>query len=86
LEHVLVQDAMAWETQGAITDRAREHLGAGDEGIVVLRKLLKEQIQAVQQGKEPLGVIRDPDKNRIIELDVINERVGIRSPKEQRVA
>jgi 5,5'-dehydrodivanillate O-demethylase len=86
LEHVLVQDAMAWETQGAITDRAREHLGAGDEGIILLRKLLKEQIEAVQQGKEPLGVIRDPDGNRIIEFDVINERVGVRSPKEQKVA
>jgi 5,5'-dehydrodivanillate O-demethylase len=86
LEHVLVQDAMAWETQGAITDRAREHLGAGDEGIILLRKLLKEQIEAVQQGKEPLGVIRDPDGNRIIEFDVINQRVGVRSPKEQKVA
>jgi len=30
LEHVLVQDAMAWETQGAITDRTLEHLGVGD--------------------------------------------------------
>lgn len=86
LEHVLVQDAMAWETQGGVTDRAREHLGAGDEGIIVLRKLLKEQIEAVQQGKEPLGVLRDPEKNGIIEFDVINERVGVRSPREQRVA
>jgi 5,5'-dehydrodivanillate O-demethylase len=86
LEHVLVQDAMAWETQGAITDRAREHLGSGDEGIIALRKLLKEQIEAVQQGKEPLGIVRDPGKNRIIEFDVINERVGVRSPGEQRVA
>jgi 5,5'-dehydrodivanillate O-demethylase len=77
---------MAWETQGAITDRAREHLGAGDEGIITLRKLLKEQIEAVQQGNEPLGVVRDPDKNRIIEFDVINERVGVRSPGEQKVA
>jgi 5,5'-dehydrodivanillate O-demethylase len=77
LEHVLVQDAMAWETQGAITDRTQEHLGVGDEGIITLRKLLREQIDIVRRGGEPLGVIRDPNKNKIIEFPVINERIGI---------
>jgi 5,5'-dehydrodivanillate O-demethylase len=77
LEHVLVQDAMAWETQGAITDRTQEHLGVGDEGIIMFRKLLREQIEIVQRGGEPLGVIRDPNQNRLIEFDVINERIGL---------
>ena len=77
LEHVLVQDAMAWETQGPITDRTQEHLGVGDEGIIFFRKLLREQIDIVRHGGEPLGVIRDPNKNKIIEFPVINERIGI---------
>ena len=77
LEHVLVQDAMAWETQGAPTDRTQEHLGVGDEGIILLRKLLRDQIEIVKKGGEPLGVVRDPGKNRLIEFDVINERIGI---------
>jgi len=77
LEHVLVQDAMAWETQGAPTDRTREHLGVGDEGIILLRKLVREQIDKVRKGAEPLGVIRDPRMNQIIEFDVINERIGL---------
>ena len=77
LDHVLVQDAMAWETQGAITDRTQEHLGVGDEGIIIFRKLLHEQIDRVRKGGEPLGVIRDPQMNRIIEFDVINERIGL---------
>ncbi len=77
LEHVLVQDAMVWETQGAITDRTQEHLGVGDEGIITLRKLLREQIDIVRRGGEPLGVIRDPNKNKIIEFPVINERIGL---------
>ena len=86
LEHVLVQDAMAWETQGGITDRTREHLGVGDEGIISFRKLLHEQISIVRNGGEPLGIIRDPNKNRIIEFDVINERIGLYGSERQKVA
>ncbi|MBM4261410.1 MAG: Rieske 2Fe-2S domain-containing protein [Deltaproteobacteria bacterium] len=85
LEHVLVQDAMAWETQGAPTDRSQEHLGVGDEGIILLRKLLREQIEIVKRGGEPLGIVRDPSKNKLIEFDVINERVGLFG-KAQKVA
>jgi len=77
LQMVLAQDSMAWETQGPVTDRTQEHLGVSDEGIIVFRKLLKEQIEAVQRGGDPLGVIRDPEKNRIIEFEVINERIGL---------
>ena len=29
---VSAQDSMAWETQGLLANRAREHLGVGDEG------------------------------------------------------
>ena len=74
---VSAQDSMAWETQGEITDRTQEHLGIGDEGILLLRKLLKEQIEVVEQGSDPLGVIRNSERNRIIELNVINERIGL---------
>ena len=85
LEHVLVQDAMAWETQGAPTDRTQEHLGVGDEGVILLRKVLREQIEIVKRGGDPLGVVRDPNKNRLIEFDVINERIGLFS-QQQKVA
>ena len=78
---VSAQDSMAWETQGAIADRTEERLGVGDEGIILLRKLLKEQIEVVQHGLDPIGVIRDSQKNRIIELNVINERIGLHRPQ-----
>lgn len=77
LRMVSAQDSMAWETQGVITDRTQERLGAGDEGIISLRKLLKEQIEMVQKGLDPIGIIRDPEKNRMIDLNVINERIGL---------
>jgi 5,5'-dehydrodivanillate O-demethylase len=64
------QDAMAWETAGVIHDRSQEFLGASDRGIVLYRRMLREQIAAVQAGKEPLGVIRDPEINKEIRIDV----------------
>ena len=81
---VAAQDAMAWETQGPIADRTREQLGVSDEGIILFRKLLKEQIKIVQRGGDPMGIIRDPKKNKTIYLDVFNERIGLyRSPKSK---
>jgi 5,5'-dehydrodivanillate O-demethylase len=59
------QDYMAWETQGPIADRAKERLATSDRGIVVLRTVLKREIERVQQGLDPLGVIRDPDHEMI---------------------
>jgi len=77
LDHVLVQDAMAWESQGAPTDRTQEHLGVGDEGIILLRKILREQMEVARLGGDPLGVLRDATRNRLIEFDVINQRIGL---------
>jgi len=77
MDMIPAQDSMAWETQGARSDRTQEHLGVGDEGVIALRKLLHEQIERVQQGLEPMGLIRDPEKNKVIDLGVINERIGL---------
>jgi phenylpropionate dioxygenase-like ring-hydroxylating dioxygenase large terminal subunit len=48
--------------QGPITLRSEEHLATSDKGIVMLRRLLKEQIRTVQAGGDPLGVSFDPAK------------------------
>jgi 5,5'-dehydrodivanillate O-demethylase len=60
------QDRCAQESQGAIFDRTQEHLGVSDEGVILLRKMFKQSIEAVQRGEDPLGVIRDPAKNQIL--------------------
>ncbi|HEY6199695.1 MAG TPA: Rieske 2Fe-2S domain-containing protein [Candidatus Binatia bacterium] len=86
LSTVPAQDAMAWETQGGIADRSLENLGVGDKGVIFLRKLLKEQIDLVKNGGEPMGMIRDPQKNKIVELDVINERIGLFRSTDKKVA
>ncbi|MDH3443176.1 MAG: Rieske 2Fe-2S domain-containing protein [Deltaproteobacteria bacterium] len=83
MDMVSAQDSMAWETQGAVADRAQERLGVGDEGIVMLRKLLREQIDIVRQGGEPMGLVREAEKNRVIEFDVINDRIGLHTPRTE---
>src|ERR1044071_2121526 len=60
------QDRVAQETQGLVADRTKEHLATSDEGILMLRKMLRDAIDAVQQGREPMGVIRDSSRNRPI--------------------
>lgn len=62
------QDEMAWETQGPVFDRTRENLGQSDRGITLFRKILREQIRIVQQGGEPMALVRDPEKNKIIQF------------------
>lgn len=63
-------DAMAWETQGPVTDRARENLGTTDAGIALYRRLLREQIKRVEAGQDPKGLIRDPGLNERIPISV----------------
>jgi 5,5'-dehydrodivanillate O-demethylase len=61
LQHVIPQDHMAWETQGPIANRAIEHLSYSDRGVVLLRKIVREQIDKVARGEDPMGVQRDPN-------------------------
>jgi 5,5'-dehydrodivanillate O-demethylase len=63
VETVLGTDFMACVTQGAIPDRSIERLGTTDRGVILYRRLLEEQIQKVERGEDPMGVIRDPAKN-----------------------
>jgi hypothetical protein len=62
------QDRVAQESQGPIYDRSGEHLANTDRGVILLRRLYKESIEAVQKGLDPIGVVRDPGKNQIIRL------------------
>jgi hypothetical protein len=41
-------------------------------------KVEREQIERVQQGLDPIGVIREPSKNQLIDLGVFNERIGLK--------
>ena len=66
--HVINQDIVAWAGQGRIADRSRENLGASDRGIAMLRRQLFNDIEAVQAGRDPKGVLRDPARNHRVVL------------------
>jgi 5,5'-dehydrodivanillate O-demethylase len=69
LDTFYLQDRAAWETQGVVTDRTREVLGASDRGIVLFRRMLSEQIDRVEHGEAPtVAVIRDSEASRTIDF------------------
>jgi len=42
-----------------LTLHSEERLAASDRGVVMFRRLLRQQIEAVQAGRDPLGVAFD---------------------------
>jgi 5,5'-dehydrodivanillate O-demethylase oxygenase subunit len=64
------QDVMAWVTQGPIAKRELEKLGTTDRGVIMFRKMLEREIDKVAAGQDPMGVIREPAKNTVIDLHV----------------
>ncbi len=59
-----LHDCWATESQGSIQDRANEHLVSMDKPILAARKILRNAIMAVKEGKDPPNVVRDPKLNR----------------------
>ncbi|WP_017728403.1 aromatic ring-hydroxylating dioxygenase subunit alpha [Halalkalibacterium ligniniphilum] len=68
VDYIDGQDIMCWITQGPIADRTDEKLGTTDKGVILFRQMLNEQINKVERGEDPIGVIRDEAKNQFIEL------------------
>ena len=60
------QDMMAWVTQGRIADRTTENIATADKGVAMLRRILVREIEAVENGDDPLGTLRQaPEAARI---------------------
>jgi phthalate 4,5-dioxygenase len=66
-------DAFATESQGAVQDRTAEHLVSSDKAIIAARKLLLNAINEVKHGRDPQHIIRDPEANRFLHLQVFSE-------------
>src|SRR5499426_926442 len=69
--HIMNQDFVAWVGQGTVADRTQEHLGESDRGVIMMRRRILEDAERVGRGEEPKGVIRDPEKNRVVRLPII---------------
>jgi hypothetical protein len=55
-------DYEAMVSQGPIAKHSEEYLASSDGGIVKLRRLLKQQLKAIEEGKDPAGVFFDPSE------------------------
>ena len=64
----MMQDRMALESQGPIYDRSTETLAVTDRGVVLWREMVRESIDAVAAGRDPVGIVRDPARNKVIEF------------------
>lgn len=84
MDEVQAQDHMAWETQGPISDRTQERLATADHGIVMLREMLKREIEKVQEGLDPKGLIRDPAQNTMIDTKLAESLRGPELREELR--
>jgi hypothetical protein len=55
-------------SQGEITFHSEEHLNSSDRGVSMLRKVFRDQLEALAAGSDPMGVNFDPAK-AVVHLD-----------------
>src|SRR5687767_14126465 len=60
----IAYSTMIAESQGPIYDRTQEYLTDADRGVALMRSVMYGAIQDVQEGADPLHVVRDPAANR----------------------
>jgi hypothetical protein len=56
---VEMEDAIMSLSMGPIFDRTKEHLVAADQAVVRLRRRLLDCVKLVENGEEPLGLLRE---------------------------
>jgi phenylpropionate dioxygenase-like ring-hydroxylating dioxygenase large terminal subunit len=66
--NVPLEDKAMVESQGAIVDRYLEHPGYGDRAILLLRKMIREGIADLANGRRPKGVLAA--NQEMIDLDI----------------
>ena len=65
------QDYQAIVTQGKVFDRSTEQLSTSDEGVILLRKLVMEGIEAAADGRDLQGIRWTNDGDDVIDLEGI---------------
>ena len=65
---VRTEDIMTQSTQGLIGKR-KEQLATSDKGVILLRKIILDAVQAAQNGRNPKGVQKTDEADDIIEID-----------------
>ena len=87
--HIINQDVIAWVGQGTIADRSKELLGSSDRGVAMIRNRFFQDMEAVAQGRDPKGIIRDPETAKRVQLPVATPKTftaeSCRAPSGRRI-
>jgi 5,5'-dehydrodivanillate O-demethylase oxygenase subunit len=70
------QDIMAWCSPGPVTDRTKENICKSDRGVILLRRVLQQQLARIENGQDPIGIVRDPATNDVIVLPQEYDKAG----------
>jgi len=81
LEFTFNQDYMSWASQGPIAERNREKLGESDKGIILFRRLIKQQLEALAAGRPPMNVFRNAAEASYVRLPLEHITYGVKNPR-----
>ena len=70
------QDLGIIVSEGDLMNRTQEHLGLSDQGVIMYRQVLEEQISIVEDGGDPINVFRDPAENQYLRLPGLQRPPG----------
>jgi len=74
VDYIEGQDVMAWVSQGPIADRTIENITKSDVGVIAVRRMFRDCIELVKQGRDPVGVVRH--EHDLIELPLERLKFG----------
>jgi phenylpropionate dioxygenase-like ring-hydroxylating dioxygenase large terminal subunit len=77
----LWEDEVCQATQGLperdyFPDWEQWHLASSDEGLILNRRVWREQVETLRQGLDPIGVIRDSKDDKLIHIPSENKVVS----------
>ena len=75
-EWILQQDLAVWEAQSPIMERDKERLAATDKGLIMMRKMIDEQIRVVEDGGDPINVFREEHDRIPLEIEDYGDMSG----------
>jgi len=52
--------------QGPITVHSEEHFAQSDRGIVMIRRMMQDQLDAMKAGRDPIGISFDPNAAPVV--------------------
>jgi phthalate 4,5-dioxygenase oxygenase subunit len=70
-----VHDVFITQSQGVVHDQSSEFLGSSDVAIIKARRQLAEAARAVEEGRDPVGIVKAEADNDFRDMIVVTEVV-----------